>query len=49
VRDVLGRTVRTFKPGGAVYTMDLTGLRSGLYFVELRYGSGRKVEKLVKR
>jgi hypothetical protein len=49
MRDVLGRTVRTFKPSGAVFTMDLTGLRSGLYFIELRYSTGRRIEKLIKR
>jgi len=49
MRDVSGRMVRTFKPGGAVFAMDLTGLQPGLYFVELRYSSGRKVEKLIKQ
>jgi len=46
---VLGRKVMTFKPGGAVFTMDLAGLRSGLYFIELRYSTCMRVEKLIKQ
>jgi len=49
LRDVLGRMVMTFKPGGATFTMDLAGLQPGLYFIELRYNTGRRVEKLIKR
>ncbi|UCG43724.1 MAG: T9SS type A sorting domain-containing protein [candidate division WOR-3 bacterium] len=49
VHDVLGRTVKRFKPGGATFEVDLTGLQPGLYFIELRYSFGREVEKLVKR
>jgi hypothetical protein len=49
MRDVLGRLVRTFKPSGAVFTMDLTGLGAGLYFIELRYNTGKRIEKLIKR
>ena len=49
MRDVLGRMVRTFKPSGAVFTMDLAGLRPGLYFIELRYNTGKRVEKLIKQ
>jgi hypothetical protein len=41
--------VRTFKPSGAVFTMDLAGLRPGLYFIELRYDTGKRVEKLIKQ
>jgi hypothetical protein len=49
VRDVLGRSARSFKPGGAIFEMDLTGFRAGLYFIELRYNTGKMVKKLVRR
>lgn len=49
MRDVLGRMVRTFSPSGAVVVMDIAGLRPGLYFIELRYNTGKRVEKLIKQ
>ena len=49
MRDVLGRTVMTFKPGGAAFVVDLAGLQPGLYFIELRYDTGRRTEKLIKQ
>jgi hypothetical protein len=49
MRDVLGRTMMTFKPGGAAFAVDLAGLRSGLYFIELRYSTCMRVEKLIKQ
>jgi hypothetical protein len=45
--DVAGRQTMRMEPGGAVFTIDLTGLESGLYFCELRYSSGRQTEKLI--
>ncbi len=49
VYDALGRVARQFRPGGAVFTMDLTGLQPGAYFMELQYNTGKRVEKLIKR
>jgi hypothetical protein len=49
VRDVLGRAVKLVEPGGVVFTIDLAGCQSGLYFIELRYDTGRKTEKLIKQ
>lgn len=49
VRDVLGRAVKLVKPGGVVFTIDLAGCQSGLYFIELRYDTGRRTEKLIKQ
>ncbi|HNK83793.1 MAG TPA: T9SS type A sorting domain-containing protein, partial [Flavobacteriales bacterium] len=52
VSDVLGRraqlpTVRAKSPG--ISTMDLSGLPTGVYLVELEQDGARRVERVVKR
>lgn len=49
LRDVAGREIRTFEAGRTNFRVDLTGLRSGLYFIELRGSHGSEVRKLIKR
>lgn len=47
VRDTQGRLLRTLRPTGSDFSMDLSGLAAGLYFVELSApGTGRSTQKI---